>query len=65
MLHKTIATKTANRVIARISDAAWRIEKIITPAMLLQKLMPQATYSFRSQLAPWAHGPLLLAILAK
>jgi hypothetical protein len=24
--------------------------------MLLQKLVPQATYCFRSQLAPWVHG---------
>ena len=33
--------------------------------MLLQKLVPQATHCFRSQLAPWAHGPLSLAIFAQ
>src|SRR5213593_1161818 len=65
MPYETMATKTANRVIAGRCDAALRTETFIVPAMLLQKLVPQATYCFGSQLAPWAHGPLSLAIFAK
>ena len=65
MPHETIATKPANRVIAGRCDAALRTETFIAPAMLLQKLESQATHSFRSRIAPWAHGALSLAIFAK